>query len=1401
MNRILTGQIVKNDVITGTGFLITENVVMTAKHTILKAEEILDMQEVEEVKVQFMVAPDDIVEGITINLREAEEKGIDCVFIRLRENLCEEKPDSLVISENGLAGSHCKMTGYPKLADGRMELSGNITCESENKIMISVKKEDELQNYEGLSGAPVIVFGAVVGMIVRQESNEKLEALSVEYIRNNLNCGEIPVRNRAISVNISEDVCNMEKQIEKNRQVIEMAGPRYSVELNVQTELKKHIQLLLRKDGKYSIKAGIEQRGKQCIRHLNEFLQYGQEKEELLLKEHVEKTRSITENLTQSIEQLNKSKTNVIEVRKMQKKIENDMQVLKEIFTVEKERFEERHGTGTFDNKSWKGWQASYMCEFPTRYLDELKSAMEELPWIIKEQDIERLSVEENQVILITGQGGIGKTHLLCDIVNQYCSEKIPSVLMFGDMFPKNVAADEVILNQMQPGCGIDEYFEWLNAYSEENDWYLPICIDAINETDDPEYWNRNLPLLCSKIQKYPGLKLILSCRSLYLREYLEEEKFRGILQLTHKGFEKQEEEALAGFCEYYGVTINYETVFVPEFMNPLFLKMLCEIAQDKKDKTVVVNDIGNLMEEFFALKNKRISRKYSDYFSVRDEVVQKILSSVMNEMMEQERYTISWTKFRECVTDVLKDFEMQGKASGIMKSIISENLLREANDSGTEIAFSYQKFFEYQYACAYEAKHGTENISILEKDIQEQRITAGTLEMLQIAYFSNTGEELLDHINESMREVVAESFVSGLYWRSREEIGAKTIDAINGLLSSGKESEIRTAIAGLLAVATKSECAVNALFIHEKLCALNPYRRDYILSFFLLKQYDQMKVLSDLCERAISLSKRAYSLDNVFLWEIILGWGTGNNDRKLRDKASKGLTNLLRLYPETMTMLSDQFAEVEDDYIHERMWQAIYSALILISEESRVHEILTYITENIVNAGLWPQNVLIRDYLRNIFEYAYYREWCSKEEVERVRPPYKSRKHIPNEEWAANYKTEYHDLFRNCQTSDFAIYSIPYEVSDYGLTKKQVGMMIFEDIIRSGYHSNCREYDSYIDYTYGSLRNRDEQVERIGKKYQKIYLYREMGNIYDNYPYKPRYETDDIEVAAPEQGNSFREIDLTIRPLKNEFVGAKLVYPFYRYSQWNDREWFDKNDIEKYIPGFLKTEYEGEEYYVLQSYQSVEEPKKKEYRMVWLQIRTYFYEKEKKEQLLKWFEKKNFDGRWMPEGAGQMYSNCLGEYPWSPDVVNYLGEEEEQSFRHEKPAPCYLIATVNDYIAEKDSQFCTNEDISYMLPADYLMDEMELQWDGAYGYSTSGEKVIYMAENNAMFIKKKYLQSFLAKKNLDIVWTVLGEKQKITENSDFPGSAEFSYTYRMDDIGNPIRNHEVYETREPIYR
>ena len=140
----------------------------------------------------------------------------------------------------------------------------------------------------------------------------------------------------------------------------------------------------------------------------------------------------------------------------------------------------------------------------------------------------------------------------------------------------------------------------------------------------------------------------------------------------------------------------------------------------------------------------------------------------------------------------------------------------------------------------------------------------------------------------------------------------------------------------------------------------------------------------------------------------------------------------------------------MEDDYIQERLWQAIYSAIILRAEKEYAEKMISYITTNIVDEGKWPQNVLIRDYLRNIFEYAYYREWCSKEEVESVRPPYKSRKHISDKAWTEEMKDAYSSLYWNCQSSDFAVYTIPTEVSDYGLSRKDVGKMVFEDIIVS---------------------------------------------------------------------------------------------------------------------------------------------------------------------------------------------------------------------------------------------------------------------------------------------------------------------------------------------------------------
>ncbi|WP_415281503.1 NACHT domain-containing protein [Clostridium perfringens] len=1399
MRKLIIGRILRNGKPIGTGFLISPDIFMTVKHNVIVADDLLgDVIEEKEVVIEFL--EDDVIIGKTINLQEAHDKGIDCVFIRLNEVLCDDELQVLIIPNNNLMDYKCGIIDYPKLMQGRIELSGEIINDIEDEILIYVKKEEQLQNYEGISGAPVIVSEYVVGIVTRQENNERLEALPIKHIINKLNYEEINIDCKVMSLNCKMYDFDLKEIQRKSRQIILSAGPRYSRELNIKTGIYNNISFLLKKDCVKQRISVISEKIGESIKKLFEFNSYNESEKNLVLENNRNQIVSIISQLQNDFNIIDKILQKNVEIQKLLVQLEMNKQKIEEIFEIEKGRFEERYGDGTYNNKSWRGFMASYMCVFPAQYLDKLKETILIFQEIIRLLDLNLLNDIDNRTILITGKGGIGKTHLLCDIVNGYLERELPAILLLGEMFNVNETPDSVIMNVFRKGEDIENLFSWLNEYGNKNNLYIPICIDAINETQDNMYWNNNLPLLLAKLENFHNIKIIISCRSIYLEEYLDDDKMKNILQIQHNGFDQIEVDALSDFCKFYGVTINYNTTCIPEFMNPLFLKMLCEISKSKEDKMVVLEDIQTLMDEFFNIKNKIISKKYMDYFSVRDNVVILVLNSITEYMADNDIYNISWKDLRIIVSDVLDEFCIKEKTAGFIKLLISENLLRESDEDSRSISFGYQKFYEYLYA----KKYSNEKISSIIDAVENRKITLGTLEIIQIEFYKRNKEEFLSKIDNRIHGEAVESFMSGLYWRRENEIGEKTIIVLESLIHENQEADIRRIILGLLAISTKMNCAFNAYYIHEKLKVMDNYRRDYLLSFFLLKQYDNIKVLSDLCERAIYLDKTDISEESILLWKIILCWGTGSNDIKLRDKASKGLTNLFRLYPSDMINIIIMFDDVNDDYIQERIWQSIYSTLIILAEQRYINPILEYVEENIVKMGKWPQNVLIRDYLRNIFEYAHYKNWCTNETVNLVRPPYISKKHSLNKEWISSVEKSYSNLFWNCQDSDFAIYTIPSDVENYGITKKEVGLLIFEDIVKSGYVSSwLADYDDYIDYTFGSLRNRDEQIERIGKKYQKIYLYREMGNIYDNYTYSPRYRYNEIEIVQSEQGNSFRKIDLTTSSRKNDFKGKRLEYPFFRFKKWTDLNWFKNNDIEKYILKLFNYKYYEEEYYILQGYSSVKEQGKKEFREIWVQIRTYFYEKDKKQELLDWLKNKDFEGRWMPEGYNQLYQCCVGEYPWSPIMVNYLGQDESQDFKQEMSLPCYLYTTVNDYLTEKDSPFCIEISNSYMFPTKYLFEKMNLSWNGLYGYISNGKAVIYNGQNNTIYINKQFLQEFLNENNLDIVWTVLGEKQKITGNfgMDFPGRGEFSYSYFLNQNEILTKNHELFNVLNPKKR
>lgn len=246
MKKIITGQILKEEKVIGTGFLVSQDIFMTVKHNVLMAEDFLEnISEEKEVVIKF--SEQDTIIGKTINLLEAVDKGIDCVFIRLDEIIVKEKIQVLVNPEVDITGYSINIIGYPKLIQNQIMLVGNIVNDNAGELLVHVNKGNQLQNYEGLSGSPVIIWNNVVGIITKQLDCEKLEALPIKYIAEIINNANLYIETKKLPG--IEKICefDLNELQRKTKQIILSAGPRYSKNPNVKTEAFNVLSSLLKK--------------------------------------------------------------------------------------------------------------------------------------------------------------------------------------------------------------------------------------------------------------------------------------------------------------------------------------------------------------------------------------------------------------------------------------------------------------------------------------------------------------------------------------------------------------------------------------------------------------------------------------------------------------------------------------------------------------------------------------------------------------------------------------------------------------------------------------------------------------------------------------------------------------------------------------------------------------------------------------------------------------------------------------------------------------------------------------------------------------------------------------------------------------------------------------------------
>jgi hypothetical protein len=311
--------------------------------------------------------------------------------------------------------------------------------------------------------------------------------------------------------------------------------------------------------------------------------------------------------------------------------------------------------------------------------------------------------------------------------------------------------------------------------------------------------------------------------------------------------------------------------------------------------------------------------------------------------------------------------------------------------------------------------------------------------------------------------------------------------------------------------------------------------------------------------------------------------------------------------------------------------------------------------------------------------------------------------------------------------------------------------------------------------------------TERIGKKYQWIAFYELLARVSDNLPfYEDSYSKNAKQIPYDGPWEPYvRDIDPTITIRENpEYKNEKFWWDPIDYNNWKlpNKEWiFQTDDLPNPTEMISVFDKEGVEWLVLEMYKTWTEPAdigedkyESPHKELWYQIRSYITNKKEQNKILKWSKEKNFMGRWMPESTNryQMFSR---EFYWSaanetfrdPYYSGQIWSEIYDKTTHKLVGK--LAVTAIDYLWEKEYDASKESTISFYKPTEIVFNLLDLQYSKIEGQllSKDGQTICFdpctmHPTHSCLVVRKKDFIQRLEENNLNVFWTVLGEKQII---------------------------------------
>lgn len=590
-----------------------------------------------------------------------------------------------------------------------------------------------------------------------------------------------------------------------------------------------------------------------------------------------------------------------------------------------------------------------------------------------------RWRLANTRELVISGQAGIGKSHLVADFGAKQLELARPFVLVLTGTLTEADPWEQIRGQLDLAQVSTDEFLGALDAAAEAAGCRAVLAVDALNEKHGVDLWETRLQGFVAQMRRFPRLALVLTVRDTYLH-YLPLE---GLEHVVHRGFAGHAGAAAKAYLDRRGIARPSSPNLAHEFENPLFLRTCCAFldAENLKQLPKGLDGITAIFDFYLAAVAKKVERELR--LVPQQKIARKALDSFLDACAT---HGDGGSLPLDATIELLERLHNSGGSvdRSLLSAFLSEGVLtqeveRHEGRVVETIRFTFERFSDHLRAGRLIAQIDPAD---LQGSIRRVPLAtyfgpeaswrfAGVIEALAVQFPEKFGYELFDVLPKNAIDdpSLGDAFVSSLAWRAPKAFTQRTVEWVSTLC----QLTGRSSYGLLLLVCTEPENQFNAEWLHHNLWQRPMPQRDAVWSVFLAEDdLSEGSTVETLIDWAWQVDAGEVEEQRLWLAAVALSWFLSTSNRAVRDRATKALVNLLSSKLSVAAALLDKFVDVDDPYMSERLLAACYGAVMQGLDRAGCKAVASAVWTNYFAGDRTPPlHLLARDYALGTLLYA----------------------------------------------------------------------------------------------------------------------------------------------------------------------------------------------------------------------------------------------------------------------------------------------------------------------------------------------------------------------------------------------------------------------------------------------